>query len=101
MNNSENEIYEPVQGQYFSKTFVKEDIEYDMVQSENFVEWFIENYKKYVARLEVVSERRKLCVQFSKGFSGIGGILRYKIDEPGFIDDCPDIYDDGLILINK
>lgn len=47
-----------------------------------FAEWFIENalFKKYVNSLELVSNSSAEGTQFVNGFSGIGGILRFKID---------------------
>jgi len=44
------------------------------------VEWFANNYKTFGAALEFVTNRSQEGSQFVKGFGGIGGILRYKVD---------------------
>jgi len=51
------------------------------------LEFFANNYKKYGAKLEIVTNRSQEGSQFCKGFGGIGGLLRYKVE---FND-----YDDG------
>jgi peptide chain release factor subunit 1 len=40
----------------------------------------MDNYKKYVSHLEIVSDKSSEGSQFVKGFGGIGGILRYRMD---------------------
>lgn len=44
------------------------------------LEWFAEKYKEFGANLEFVTNRSQEGAQFVKGFGGIGGILRYKVD---------------------
>ena len=44
------------------------------------VEWLAENYKKFGAALEFVTDRSQEGAQFCKGFGGIGGLLRWKVD---------------------
>jgi len=44
------------------------------------LEWFAEKYKDFGANLEFVTNRSQEGAQFVKGFGGIGGLLRYKID---------------------
>ena len=46
----------------------------------NLTEWFAENYKKFGCTLEIVSDRSQEGTQFVKGFGGIGGLLRWKVD---------------------
>ena len=48
------------------------------------VEWFAENYKSFGTTLEFVTNRSQEGSQFVKGFGGIGGILRYKVE---FVDE--------------
>ncbi len=47
-------------------------------------------YKKYGAVLEIVTNKSEEGSQFCKGFGGIGGLLRYKVDLSG--SDEPDEY---------
>ena len=42
--------------------------------------WFAEKYKDFGANLEFVTNRSQEGAQFVKGFGGIGGLLRYKLD---------------------
>ena len=47
---------------------------------ENLTEYFAEHYRDYGCKLEFVSDKSEEGSQFCKGFGGIGGILRYKVD---------------------
>ncbi|CAD6572822.1 MAG: Polypeptide release factor (eRF1) in translation termination [Cyphobasidiales sp. Tagirdzhanova-0007] len=44
------------------------------------LEWLAENYQTFGATLEFVTNRSQEGNQFVKGFGGIGGLLRYKVD---------------------
>jgi peptide chain release factor subunit 1 len=44
------------------------------------LEWFAEKYKDFGAALEFVTNKSQEGAQFVKGFGGIGGLLRYKVD---------------------
>ena len=54
--------------------------ELEVVEKESLVEWFANNYKKFGCNLEFVTDRSSEGTQFVKGFGGIGGILRWKVD---------------------
>jgi hypothetical protein len=49
-------------------------------QQENLTDHFAENYKKWGCTLEFVTNRSQEGSQFCRGFGGIGGILRWKLD---------------------
>lgn len=49
-------------------------------EPESLLEWFADKYKEFGANLEFVTNRSQEGAQFVKGFGGIGGILRYKVD---------------------
>nr|CAB3243818.1 eukaryotic peptide chain release factor subunit 1 [Phallusia mammillata] len=55
-------------------------VEMEMTDSCPLLEWFANNYKKFGATLEIVTDRSQEGSQFVKGFGGIGGMLRYRID---------------------
>ena len=57
------------------------DIEYEIIENIALSEWFLNNYKNYVKHLEIVTDKTSEGNQFVKGFGGIGGILRYKIEQ--------------------
>ena len=68
-------------------------VELETIEKQQLVEWFANNYKNFGAQLEFVTNRSQEGSQFVKGFGGIGGILRYKVDfmEHDY-DDEEDIY---------
>eukprot|EP00949_MAST-11_sp_MAST-11-sp1_P005039 g5039.t1 len=55
-------------------------VELETVENELLLEWFAENYQKFGCKMEFVTDRSQEGSQFCKGFGGIGGILRWKID---------------------
>lgn len=50
------------------------------VEPQSLLEWFAEKYKEFGANLEFITNRSQEGAQFVKGFGGIGGLLRYKVD---------------------
>ncbi|KAF7546639.1 hypothetical protein G7046_g9243 [Stylonectria norvegica] len=74
--------------------------EMDIVTQESFLEWIAENYKQFGTALEFVSDRSTEGNQFVKGFGGIGGLLRYKVnfEQLADLDDDDEYYDaDALV----
>mmetsp|Transcript_18755 Transcript_18755/g.28495 ORF Transcript_18755/g.28495 Transcript_18755/m.28495 type:complete len:456 (-) Transcript_18755:168-1535(-) len=55
-------------------------VELEVIEKETLVEWFANHYKDFGANLEYVTDRSGEGTQFVKGFGGIGGILRWKVD---------------------
>lgn len=55
-------------------------VELETVEKEPFVEWMANNYKSFGCNLEFVTDRSGEGTQFVKGFGGVGGILRWKVD---------------------
>ena len=55
-------------------------LELEVIDKQPLVEWFANNYKTFGATLEFVTNRSQEGAQFVKGFGGIGGILRWKVD---------------------
>jgi peptide chain release factor subunit 1 len=50
------------------------------VEPQSLLEWFAEKYKDFGANLEFITNKSQEGAQFVKGFGGIGGLLRYKVD---------------------
>jgi len=50
------------------------------LEPQSLLEWFADKYKDFGANLEFVTNRSQEGAQFVKGFGGIGGLLRYKVD---------------------
>ncbi|THH09994.1 hypothetical protein EW145_g1635 [Phellinidium pouzarii] len=72
----------------------------EMEQSQDpqpLLEWFADKYKEFGANLEFVTDRSQEGAQFVKGFGGIGGLLRYKVDFTNlatFDEDEDEFYSD-------
>lgn len=60
------------------------------------LEWFANNYKSFGTNLQIVTDRSQEGSQFCKGFGGIGGLLRYRLDlaAQDFDDDFNANYED-------
>ncbi|KAL3922077.1 MAG: hypothetical protein SGILL_002399 [Bacillariaceae sp.] len=56
------------------------NVELETVEKEPLVEWFANHYKEFGCNLEFVTDRSSEGTQFTKGFGGIGGVLRWKVD---------------------
>jgi len=52
----------------------------ERVVDEPLSEWLVNHYMDFGAKLEFVSDRSQEGNQFCKGFGGIGGILRYRVE---------------------
>lgn len=55
-------------------------VSYDVVERDPLAEWLCNNYTKFGAKLEFITDKSQEGFQFVKGFGGIGGFLRYKIE---------------------
>eukprot|EP00397_Hematodinium_sp_SG-2012_P017561 GEMP01017963.1.p1 GENE.GEMP01017963.1~~GEMP01017963.1.p1 ORF type:complete len:435 (+),score=66.99 GEMP01017963.1:41-1345(+) len=58
----------------------------DVVEKMLFTEWVVEHYKDYRAKLDFITDRSQEGNQFVKGFGGLGGLLRYRVDFEIFED---------------
>lgn len=55
-------------------------VELEVVDKTPLTEWLAIHYKDYGAKLEFVTNKSQEGSQFVKGFGGIGGVLRWKVD---------------------
>jgi len=62
------------------KHFVENGVELEVIEKMPLLEWFANNYKKFGAVLEFITNKSQEGAQFCKGFGGIGGLLRYKVE---------------------
>lgn len=60
--------------------------ELDIVEQECVVDWIAENHNQFGAELVFITDKSAEGSQFVKGFSGIGGFLRYSINYDGVHD---------------
>jgi peptide chain release factor subunit 1 len=63
------------------------NVELVVDEKEEFIDWIVQNYKTFGTKLEFITDRSQEGNQFCKGFGGIGGLMRYKLnfemlDEP-------------------
>lgn len=82
---------------FLDKSAASAGTEMEVVNQESFLEWIAEHYKDFGTTLEFVSDRSTEGNQFVKGFGGIGGLLRYKVNFEqlqDIDDDDDDYYDD-------
>ena len=63
---------------YFEDKETGQDLE--IADRMPMVEWLAQNYKTFGTKLEFVTDRSQEGSQFVKGFGGIGGLLRWKVD---------------------
>ncbi|KAJ3325440.1 translation termination factor eRF1 [Boothiomyces sp. JEL0866] len=66
----------------------------ETVEQTTLLEWLAENYKQYGCTLEFVTNKSQEGSQFVKGFGGIGGLLRYKVDFQQLTYDSDDYFSD-------
>merc|ERR1711870_97772 len=65
----------------------------DVTKNELFVEWIVENYKTFGAKLEFITDRSQEGNQFCKGFGGVGGIMRYQVEFEDYDEPDEDFND--------
>lgn len=54
--------------------------ELEQVESLPLSEWLANNYKRFGTELQFITDRSEEGSQFCKGFGGLGGLLRYRVD---------------------
>jgi len=69
------------------------NVELETTTSEPFVEWIAVNYKNFGTKLDFITDRSQEGNQFVKGFGGVGGLLRYRVEFEQF--DEPDLAGDS------
>lgn len=83
-DSDENITYETVHVEKITGNKWKDEktgTEYDIIENIQITEWLLDCYKKYCSHLEIVTDKSSEGNQFVKGFGGIGGILRYKVEQ--------------------
>ncbi|RKP36219.1 peptide chain release factor eRF/aRF subunit 1 [Dimargaris cristalligena] len=70
--------------------------EMEVISTMPMLEWLAEKYKDFGANLEFITNRSSEGAQFVRGFGGIGGLLRYKVDfsQLVFDEDDEDFWED-------
>jgi len=52
----------------------------EILDKKAFTEWIVEQYKNFRSKLDFITDKSQEGNQFVKGFGGLGGILRYRMD---------------------
>merc|ERR1719516_635381 len=55
-------------------------VEMELEENIPLLEWMANKYKSFGAALEIITDKSQEGSQFCRGFGGIGGILRYRVD---------------------
>lgn len=71
-------------------------VELELEDNMPLLEWLANNYKSFGATLEIITDRSQEGSQFVRGFGGVGGMLRYKVDFQAL--QCDDLDDDEFDL---
>lgn len=79
--------------------FINKDtgLELEVEEQTSLLEWFANNYKNFGTNLQIITDKSQEGSQFVKGFGGIGGLLRYRLDLQSHEEEnaYPDVdYDD-------
>jgi len=61
----------------------------EIVERMPLIEWLANNYKTFGTSLEIITDKSQEGSQFCRGFGGIGGLLRYRVDFQAM--DAPDV----------
>jgi peptide chain release factor subunit 1 len=64
-----------------------EKVEEDENEPTSLPEWLSIHYKDFGCEIEFVTDKSPEGTQFLKGFSGLGGFLRYKVDLDHFVNE--------------
>jgi len=77
-------------------------VDLEVVDSVQLADWICLNYKKFGVQIEFITDKSSDGYQFCRGFGGIGGFLRYKIDVADVIGDAngnDDDFDHGVLAV--
>ncbi|KAF7730525.1 Polypeptide release factor (eRF1) in translation termination [Apophysomyces ossiformis] len=61
--------------------------EMEIIHSISLLEWFTENYRSFGATLHFITNRSQEGSQFVRGFGGVGGLLRYRVNFEQLLSD--------------
>lgn len=63
-------------------------------EEQSLAEWLAIHYKDFGCELEFITDKSPEGTQYVKGFSGLGGFLRYKIDTDHLLNNNTDDYEE-------
>ena len=71
-------------------------VDLEVTSVEQLGDWLVMNYKQFGINIEFITDKSSDGFQFVKGFGGIGGFLRYRIELDDIIGDATGNYDDDF-----
>jgi len=71
-------------------------VDLEIVSRESLGDWLCINYQHFGVKIELITDKTTEGFQFCKGFGGIGGTLRYKIDIDDIVDNNANIGGDDF-----
>ena len=71
-------------------------VDLEVVACEQLADWLCLNYKNYGIQIEFITDKSPDGFQFVRGFGGMGGFLRYRIEIDDVIGDSMGNYDDDF-----
>lgn len=71
-------------------------VDLEVVSNESLADWLCLHYKEYGISIEFITDKSPDGFQFVKGFGGIGGFLRYRMDVDDVIGDAMGNYDEDF-----
>jgi peptide chain release factor subunit 1 len=69
-------------------------VDLEIKSTEPLSDWLLLHYGNYGLTIELITDQSSEGFQFCKGFGGIGGFLRYKIELDEILGDAAGNYDD-------
>jgi peptide chain release factor subunit 1 len=69
---------------------LEENKEWTVKSNMPLLDWILEHYMEFGAKIELISDQTDVGAQFVTGFGGIGGLLRYQTELPS-----PDVAKDS------
>lgn len=69
-------------------------VDLEVLKNEPLADWLLLHYGNYGLKIELITEQSSEGFQFVRGFGGIGGFLRYKLELDDIIGDAAGQYDD-------
>ena len=79
-NGVEKTLYLTQEEENKNEHHIENGVELEIVEKGPLAEWIVENYTKFGALLEFVTDKSQEGMQFVRGFGGIGGFLRYQLE---------------------
>jgi peptide chain release factor subunit 1 len=66
----------------------------EVIEVKPLLEWFAEKYQDFGATLEFITNKSQEGAQFCRGFGGIGGLLRYRVNFEQLNYESDEFYSD-------